>query len=368
MHLVPFVIVGFDRDLRVFEWSRRAGQQLGSVDALGRSVAEVLPVAGGAASWRGLLVDGDDVAAVWLDHDDGRTWEWTPAPVRDAEGRTIGVVCYGRDVTSLAAERRQAELRRVMLRSILENLPLVACAFARDGEYLVFDGKGTAAIGLEPGALVGQNAYQVFADNAQVVEFVRSGMDGVAVQGVVIEALGAWWQNWYVPAPPGSRAALVSISLDVSANKLREQELLQKIDVIERQQRVIRELSTPIIEVWEGVLALPIIGLVDSVRTSEIMDSLLQSVGRMRARFAILDMTGVDVLDTATANHLIGMIRAVRLLGAEGILTGIHPGVAQTVVTLGVDLSDITIHATLRQALVYCIGRAGTRAARSTGA
>src|SRR5690606_28855181 len=138
--------------------------------------------------------------------------------------------------------------------------------------------------------------------------------------------------------------------------KLREQDLLAKIDLIERQQQVIRDLSTPIIEVWEGVLALPIIGLVDSMRTSEIMDNLLQSVARLRARFAILDMTGVEVIDTATANHLIRMIRAIGLLGAEGILSGIHPGVAQTIVTLGIDLSTISVHASLRQALEHCIG------------
>ncbi|HEY0138024.1 MAG TPA: STAS domain-containing protein, partial [Nannocystis sp.] len=78
-------------------------------------------------------------------------------------------------------------------------------------------------------------------------------------------------------------------------------------------------------------------------------------VTRTRARFAILDLTGVDVLDTATANHLLGMIRALRLLGAEGVLTGIHPHVAQTVVTLGVDLSTLVVRANLRDALKYAL-------------
>ncbi len=365
LHDVPFAVVGLDLELRVMEWSGRAERWLGRApaDALGHSIAELLPAAEGEASWRALLVDGDDISPISIALADGRTLEWSPAAVRDGDGRFCGVVCYGRDATAKAAERRDAQLEHVMLRVILDNLGMVVCAYARDGEYLFVDGKGLAVIGLQPGQLVGQNPFVMFADNPGAVEFIRRGLDGIATPAMTIKEFDRYWESWHIPAPPGGRAALVSVSLDISEGKRREQELLEKIDLIERQQRVIRELSTPIIEVWEGVLALPIIGLVDSMRTSEIMDSLLQSVGRMRARFAILDMTGIEVVDTATANHLIGMIRAVRLLGAEGIITGIHPGIAQTIVTLGVELQDITVHATLRQALKYCIagGRSGAK-------
>ncbi|WP_434417313.1 STAS domain-containing protein [Nannocystis pusilla] len=107
------------------------------------------------------------------------------------------------------------------------------------------------------------------------------------------------------------------------------------------------------------MITLPIVGLIDSVRTAEIMDNLLQTVARTRARFAILDLTGVEVVDTGTASHLIGMIQAIRLLGAEGILTGIHPVIAQTIVSLGVDLTRVGVHAKLRDALQYCITRLG---------
>jgi len=107
--------------------------------------------------------------------------------------------------------------------------------------------------------------------------------------------------------------------------------------------------------VWDGVLTLPMIGIVDSGRAARVMDDLLSSVTRHRAKYAILDVTGVDVVDTATANHLISMVRAVRLLGAEGILTGIRPSVAQTVVSLGVDLSSILTLSTLRDGLAMAI-------------
>jgi rsbT co-antagonist protein RsbR len=105
------------------------------------------------------------------------------------------------------------------------------------------------------------------------------------------------------------------------------------------------------------VLTLPLVGLVDSVRTAEIKENLLQAVVRTRARFAVLDLTGVDVVDTGTASHVLGLIRAIRLLGAEGILTGIHPGIAHTIVSLGIDLRGLEVRASLREALEHCITR-----------
>jgi rsbT co-antagonist protein RsbR len=355
-HRVPFPVVGFDLALQITTWNERAVEHLGftQVDALGRNVAELIPVTGGEASWRGLLVDRDDAAPVCLAHANGRTWEWSPATSRDRQGRRVGVVCYGSDVTERLVAQRESQLEHVMLRVMIDNLPVVLCAYDPEGVYLAVEGKGLAGVGVMPGQLVGQSPFVVFGENAGAVEFVRRGLAGIPTE-MDVEEFGHFWQSWHVPAPPGSRAALVSVSLDITEAKRREQQLLETIGQIERQQEVIRDLSSPIIEVWDGILALPILGLVDSVRTAEIMDRLLQGVSRMRARFAILDMTGVEVMDTATANHLIVMIRALRLLGAEGVITGIHPGIAQTIVTLGVDLRGISVHATLRQALKYCI-------------
>ena len=149
------------------------------------------------------------------------------------------------------------------------------------------------------------------------------------------------------------------------AVQARTAELENKLRLIESQQEVIRELSTPIIEVWDGVLTLPIVGLVDSVRTAEIMDNLLQTVVSTRARYAILDLTGIEVVDTGTASHLINMIQAIRLLGAEGILTGIHPMIAQTIVSLGVDLTRVGVFAKLRDALEHCIAKLDGRRTRA---
>ncbi len=167
------------------------------------------------------------------------------------------------------------------------------------------------------------------------------------------------WENWILPIrdKSGITQGAVGCSLDVTESKRFERELKARLGVIKEQQHVISSLSTPIIEVWDGVLTLPIFGNVDSERAAALMDSLLSEVVRTRARFAILDLTGVGVIDTATASHLVSLIRALRLIGTEGIITGIKARIAQTVVGLGVDLTSIKTLSTLQAALRYCMER-----------
>ncbi|WAS91242.1 PAS domain-containing protein [Nannocystis punicea] len=365
-HQVPLAVVAFDLGLQVTDWNSRAEQQLGrtSAESLGRGVVEVLPVKGGEATWRGLLA-GDDGSKVRTSLEDGRTYEWWIAAARDGEGRQVGVVCYGAEVTDRVVEERQIRVEQAALRGFLDNLPTSVTVFDRDGTFLLMDGKGLEPIGIKPGQFVGQNVFSIYGDNSESAEFIRRGLAGIPTPKAVLEQYGRSYECWHIPSPPDVEAALVGISIEVTESRQRERDLLEKLELIERQQRVIRELSTPIIEVWEGIVALPIIGLMDSVRTAELMDNLLQAVGRLRAHYAILDMTGIEVVDTATAGHLLRMIRAIRLLGAEGIITGINAGIAQTIVTQGLDLRDIVVHATLREALKHCItaesaGRAST--------
>jgi rsbT co-antagonist protein RsbR len=116
-------------------------------------------------------------------------------------------------------------------------------------------------------------------------------------------------------------------------------------------------MSTSIIQVWDKVLALPMVSVVDSARTAEVTSSLLDAVVRTHARFVILDLTGVDDVDPKTAAFLIDLVRAIRLLGAEAIVTGIRPSVAQAVIALGVDLGSIVTLANLRAALRRCIAQ-----------
>lgn len=122
-------------------------------------------------------------------------------------------------------------------------------------------------------------------------------------------------------------------------------------DVILRQTDEISEISTPVIRVWDGILALPIIGTLDSARTQVVMESLLQEIVETSSSIAILDISGVPAVDSLVAQHLIKTVSATRLMGAECIISGIRPEIAQTVVHLGIDLSQITTKATLASAL-----------------
>jgi rsbT co-antagonist protein RsbR len=132
-------------------------------------------------------------------------------------------------------------------------------------------------------------------------------------------------------------------------------ELESHLDVIEKQRAAIQELSTPIIELWEGVLCLPVVGVMDTVRSTEMTAGLLQAIVDKKARYAIIDITGIEVMDTRTVDHFMRMAKAVRLLGAECALTGINPHIAQTVVHMGLDLSDIVTHRSLRAALSHYV-------------
>jgi len=130
-------------------------------------------------------------------------------------------------------------------------------------------------------------------------------------------------------------------------------------EVILRQQQEMLELSTPVVKLWEGILALPMIGTLDSARTQVVMESLLQRIVETGSSIAIIDITGVPTVDTLTAQHLLKTVTAARLMGAECIISGIRPQIAQTIVHLGVDLGDVTTKASLADALAIALERTG---------
>ena len=129
--------------------------------------------------------------------------------------------------------------------------------------------------------------------------------------------------------------------------------------VIRRQQQELMELSTPVVQLWDEVLALPLIGTLDSERTQVVMENLLQRVVETGARIAIIDITGVPTVDTLVAQHLMKTVAATRLMGADCIISGIRPQIAQTIVHLGVNLSDIITKATLADAFQVALHRLG---------
>jgi rsbT co-antagonist protein RsbR len=128
---------------------------------------------------------------------------------------------------------------------------------------------------------------------------------------------------------------------------------------IRRQQEEMLELSTPVVKLWDGILALPLIGTLDSARTQIVMESLLESIVQTNSKVAIIDITGVPTVDTVVAQHLLKTVTAARLMGADCIISGVRPQIAQTIVHLGINLLDVTTKATLSDAFGLALQRSG---------
>ena len=135
-------------------------------------------------------------------------------------------------------------------------------------------------------------------------------------------------------------------------------------ETIHRQQEEMLELSTPVVKLWEGILALPLIGTLDSARTQVVMESLLEAIVQTNSKVAIIDITGVPTVDTVVAQHLLKTVTAARLMGADCIISGVRPQIAQTIVHLGINLLDITTKATLSDAFSLALQRSGFRFVR----
>ncbi len=146
------------------------------------------------------------------------------------------------------------------------------------------------------------------------------------------------------------------LGLHVAAVSLEERD-----EIISRQREEVLELSTPVVEVWDRILVLPIIGVLDSSRTQQVMETLLEEIVKRESEVAILDITGVPAVDSVTAQHLVKTVSAARLMGTRCVISGVRPQIAQTMVTLGVDLGDIETQSSLRSALAFAIERMGYR-------
>ena len=136
-------------------------------------------------------------------------------------------------------------------------------------------------------------------------------------------------------------------------------------NIIRRQQQEMLELSTPVVQLWEGVLALPLIGTLDSARTQVVMENLLEKIVETGAALAIIDITGVPTVDTLVAQHLLKAVAAARLMGADCIISGIRPQIAQTIVHLGVELTNVVTKATLADAFAIALAKIGATITKS---
>ncbi len=165
-----------------------------------------------------------------------------------------------------------------------------------------------------------------------------------------------FWANVVITAlyrDDGSLRGFAKVTRDMTERKKTEEVMAQKasFEALSRRAQEILDISTPVVQVWEGIILAPIIGTLDSQRTQQLTEKILDGIVESRSTVALVDITGVPAVDTQTARHLIESIRAVRLLGADVILTGIRPAIAQTLVHLGIDLTGVTTRSSLSAGL-----------------
>lgn len=176
---------------------------------------------------------------------------------------------------------------------------------------------------------------------------------------------GRWISSSAAPIP-GGRA--ICVIRDVTDRKKLEEDLARRnadlavqtrenAELIERLRLAVDELSTPVLELWDDILALPVVGVVDTVRSARMMEKILTEVVSRRCSSVIIDVTGVEAIDTGTADRFIRIVRAIELLGAECVMCGVQPAVAQTLTELGVSFGGLITQRNLKRALDYCISR-----------
>ncbi len=173
-----------------------------------------------------------------------------------------------------------------------------------------------------------------------------------------------FWANVVITAlynEDGNLRGFAKVTRDMTERKQAEEALAQKAasEALSRRAQEILDISTPVVQVWEGIILAPIIGTLDSQRTQQLTEKILNGIVETRSTVALIDITGVPAVDTQTARHLIESITAVRLLGADVILTGIRPAIAQTLVHLGIDLSGVTTRSSLSTGLRAAMERLG---------
>lgn len=255
---------------------------------------------------------------------------------------------------------------RDLLQTILDNLPAVVFVVDELGRIIFANQSWFAATGLAPERVIGSGMAEFFpsemtAGYLAMVKQVLTTNAPLAYEDP--RPVGGEIHTYASTLTPlrdagGKPYAACGISIDITDRKKAESErdALQQ-QIIESQQAALAELSTPLIPIAEDVLIMPLIGLIDSRRAGQVMETLLEGVSQHQARTVILDITGVNVVDTQVANSFVQAAQAVQLLGAQVVLTGIKPEVAQTLVHLTADLHGIVTLSNLRSGIAFALAR-----------
>jgi rsbT co-antagonist protein RsbR len=269
-------------------------------------------------------------------------------PLRDQEGNLLGFGKIMRDVTA----RRQADER---FRLIVEAAPNAMVLANQEGSIVLINSQTERLFGYERDELIGQSVEVL------VPERVRSAHPGhragffadprARAMGAGRDLYGVHKDNHQIPVEIGLNPLVTEEGTFVLASIIDITERKRAEETIARQAQEILDVSTPVVQMWDGVVVAPLIGTLDSKRTEQFMERLLQRIVETNSPMALVDITGVPTIDTQTAQHLVETITAVRMLGAQVVLTGVRPSLAQTLVHIGIDLSHIITRSSLSAGL-----------------
>lgn len=374
-HMPVSVFVKDARDMRFVMWNKTAEQVMGysSAEALGNTHHAFFPPEQAAILDRqdhDLLASGEPVDLPCITFNSKilgqRLLHTIKVPVYDNAGKPLCVLGISEDITKHRQMEEDLAQQSQLLNNLLNTLPFPA--FYKDHEG-VYRGCNRAfaedLMGRSISEVVGRTQAELLS--GKPVEIAAEADQRLLTQGgAVVFEHDVRYANGQMHSvifhlsafarPDGTPGGVVGAMLDITDHKQAETEksALQQ-QIIEAQQASIRELSAPLLPLADHVIALPLIGTIDDGRAQHITETLLEGITSQQADVAIIDITGVQMVDTQVANAIIRAAKAVKLLGAQVVLTGIRPEVAQTLVQLGINLGGIVTHSTLQAAIGYAM-------------
>lgn len=290
---------------------------------------------------------------------------------RNAEGAPVAVLEINNDITRRKEAEAERERQAAILRDQVDLLDLARDAIMvrqLDGTITFWNRGAERIYGYTKDEAIGQKSHTLLRTGfpAALVEIEHALREKGHWEGELIHSRRdgstvLMDSRWVIRRTEGGEAfQVLELNSDITERKKAEAEearVRQQQEVIRAQSVALAELSTPLIPITNEILVMPLIGVMDSTRASQVMDSLLRGISSSGGTVAIIDVTGVMVVDTEVASALMRAAKGARLLGAEVVLTGIRPDVAHTLISLGIDLSGVTTRGTLQSGIAYAMSR-----------
>jgi PAS domain S-box-containing protein len=311
-----------------------------------------------------------DNLAAGLDSSEQRTI-WTETTFRSVEvGGVRYAISANVDVSERVRARRALEQSQVFLQDIIENAPNLIYAKDLQGRYVLLNKQAEREFKSNASEILGRTDFELFPPDQATFYDERDRAALAAAEPIhhenSVEIHGElrhfFTTKFSLRNDAGQVHGVCSITVDLTAHRKAEAEAQRLQDEIIRvQEATLRALSTPLLPIAEGVVVMPLIGNIDSSRAQQVLETLLAGIVAHQASQVILDVTGVPVVDAQVADALVGVAKAVRLLGAQAILTGIQPAIARTLVDLDADLGPVETRATLESGIAQALGKTGKR-------